>query len=221
MKRKISKKAAAVILSGSLVLGVSLGGTLAWLTDKTSDVKNTFTVGNIDIELAETDADADGNLLNNSYKMIPGYTIEKDPTVTVKKNSEASWLFVKLTKTGGITIDDTSYGFDDFITYGIVDGWIKLEQDKDGNALTELVYYRSVPSLADAINNEEYSIIKDAQGNINQVTVKDTVTKEMMDQLTTENYPTLTFTAYASQYYKSNTEKFTVEEAWDLVKDMQ
>ena len=33
----------------------------------------------------------------------------------------------------------------------------------------------------------------------NQVTVKNTVTKEMMDDLTSSTLPTLTFTAYAVQ----------------------
>ena len=94
-----------------------VGGTLAWLTDQTDEVKNTFTVGDINIGLTETTAD---------YKMVPGNTIAKDPTVTVKANSEACWLFVQVTE---------STDLKDFITYAIAEGWTALP-GVDG------VYYR-------------------------------------------------------------------------------
>lgn len=56
--------------------------------------------------------------------------------------------------------------------------------------------------------------------------MKETVTKEMMKQVTTNNEPTLTFTAYAFQLYKANkpaagatdtdlaAAQFTAAEAW-------
>ena len=55
-----------------------------------------------------------------------------------------------------------------------------------------------------------YSILKD-----DKVTVQETVTKEMMTDLKTYGVnPKLSFTAYAVQLYKNNTEKFTSAEAW-------
>lgn len=92
MKKKVLSIVAVV-----LVLCCAIGGTLAWLTDKTDPVVNTFTVGDINIELKET---------TTNYKMVPGNTITKDPKVTVKANSEACWLFVKVEK---------SSNFDSFI----------------------------------------------------------------------------------------------------------
>ena len=83
----MKKKTLALVLALTLLVAGVVGGTLAWLTDQTAEVKNTFTVGDINIGLTETTAD---------YKMIPGNTIAKDPTVTVKANSEACWLFVKV-----------------------------------------------------------------------------------------------------------------------------
>ena len=94
-------------------------GAIAWLTDQTQEVKNTFTVGNIDIELAETADD---------FKMVPGNDIAKDPVVTVKAGSEDCWLFVKI---------DESANLADFIAYEVADGWTALEGE-DG------VYYREV-----------------------------------------------------------------------------
>ena len=52
-----------------------------------------------------------------------------------------------------------------------------------------------------------------------QVTVKGSVTKEMMNSLEQNTYPTLTVTAYASQLYKNNTQTFTAAEAWANVSN--
>ena len=76
------------MLSAALIVCATVAGTLAWLTDKTEPVVNTFTVGDINIELKET--------TGKTYKMVPGIELVKDPTVTVKAGSEACWLFVKV-----------------------------------------------------------------------------------------------------------------------------
>ena len=155
---------------------------MAYLTDKTDSVENTFTTSDISITLEESE-DLD-------LKMIPGHTITKDPTVKVAGDSEDAWLFVKLEK---------SENFDDFMTYGMADGWTELT-GFDG------VYYRKVLST-DAVKS--FSALKD-----DQVTVKDTVTKVGMNALDEATYPTLTVTAYAHQYSKDGTNSFTAAEAW-------
>ncbi len=140
-----------------------------------------------------TDSDIDITLeesTGDNYQMVPGCTISKDPMVTVIEGSEKCYLFVRLEK---------SENFDDFMTYEIADGWTALESDPN-------VYYRVVDA---ADMSTAYSVLKGAQ-----VTVKDTVTKEDMNSLTEETYPKLTVTAYASQFSKSSTENFDVNEAW-------
>lgn len=164
MKKKMAIAATAI----ALVLCFAIGGTLAWLVDKTGPVVNTFTYGDINIELAET---------TTEYKMIPGNHIAKDPTVTVKADSEACWLFVKIE-------ESTNKKFSDFMTYEVADDWTAL----DGSAG---VYYREVAAVT---NDLAFEVLKN-----NQVTVKDTVTKQDLNALTTETYPKLTFTAYAVQ----------------------
>lgn len=111
------------------------------------------------------------------YKMVPGKPIDKDPKVTVEAGSEACWLFVKI---------EESANLDSFIDYAIADGWTALT-GVDG------VYYREVAATADDM---PFSVLAN-----DQVTVKDTVTKAMMDEITaqTASAPTLTFTAYAVQ----------------------
>ena len=78
--RRKGSKAAALILALVLVVGCVVGGTLAWLTAESDAVTNTFTTSGITVTLEET--------TGNEYKMIPGYTIHKDPKATVVPGSE-------------------------------------------------------------------------------------------------------------------------------------
>lgn len=196
-KRKgVATKTMFMILAVVLIVGISVGGTLAWLTATTETVTNTFTTSNIDITLTESGAVNNAN----SYKMVPGYTITKDPVATVKAGSEACYLFVKLEK---------STNFDTFMTYEIASGWTQLTKDKDNKDITDLIYYREVPA---GTSDQTFSVL-----NGNEVTVLSNVTKEAMNALTESTYPTLKVTAYASQLYKSASEKFSPAEAWDIV----
>ena len=190
-KRNSSKKALAMLLSLVLVIGCVAGGTLAWLTATSDEVNNVFTTSDIGVTLEESD--------NLNLKMIPGWTITKDPKATVTAGSEDCYLFVKVEK---------SANFDDFMTYAIADGWTELP-DTDG------VYYMVFDSQNDANENEmgtAYSVLK-----YDQVKVKDSVTKEAMKALTDNTKPTLSFIAYAVQLYRENGTQFTATEAWAMV----
>ena len=78
--------------------------TMAYLTSKTDVVTNTFTVGKVTITLDEADVKSDGTYESdvnarvdaNEYKLIPGHTYIKDPTIHVADDSEECWLFVKV-----------------------------------------------------------------------------------------------------------------------------
>lgn len=182
----MKKKIFALALVVALLTVVIAGTTLAWLTATTQEVKNTFTTSDIDITLTETTGE--------NYKMVPGYTITKDPKVTVLAGSEDCWLFVKLEK---------SDNFDTYMnTYDMAEGWTLVAGQTN-------VFAREV-SASDA--NQAFAVIKD-----NQVSVKDSVTKVQMNELTAETYPTLTVTAYATQLMKDNNTKFTDVEAWAKV----
>lgn len=177
MKKKVLSIVAVV-----LVLCCAIGGTLAWLTAKSDVVTNTFAPSNIKIELKETTGE--------SYKMVPGQTIKKDPAAKVLAGSEECWLFVKLEK---------SANFDTFMTYEMANGWEEVTGAPG-------VYAREVLT---ANIGTAYSVLAG-----DQVTVKDSVDETMMNSLTAETYPTLTITAYASQLHKNATTDFTAAEAW-------
>ena len=132
--KRSNLKPVALLLAIALLVGTAVGGTLAWLTDNSGPVKNTFTVGNVDIELDETTGE--------EYKMIPGFTIDKNPKVTVKVDSEKCYVFVDV---------DESANLDQYIIYAMEPGWIPLEKDAEGNDIKDqLIFYRVQEALTDA-----------------------------------------------------------------------
>ena len=104
----------ALLLSFCAVLLVvaSVFGTVAYMTSK-DEVKNTFTVGKVAINLDEAKVTEDGKpvegadrVKENSYKLVPGLTYTKDPMVTVLDGSEASYVRMKVTFNNARTIID-------------------------------------------------------------------------------------------------------------------
>lgn len=95
-------KAILMALCAVLLVAASVMGTLAYLTS-TDTVVNTFTVGNVAITLDEVQVNANGTpvedaarVQENTYKLLPGHTYTKDPTVHVTTGSEDCYLFVKV-----------------------------------------------------------------------------------------------------------------------------
>lgn len=102
---KKTRKILAMAACAVLLVCISVGATVAYLTS-TDEVKNTFTVGKVAITLDEAKVDADGQELTgekaervktNSYHLYPGHDYDKDPTVTVKQGSDASYIKLVVT----------------------------------------------------------------------------------------------------------------------------
>ena len=95
---KTKSKALLLTLCAVLLVAASVLGTMAYLTS-TDTVTNTFTVDKVEIKLDETDVtNPNGPRVKaNSYKLMPGTTYTKDPTVTVKAGSEESYVRMKVT----------------------------------------------------------------------------------------------------------------------------
>lgn len=183
------KKTLLTILCTVLVCSCVMGVTLAFLMDETDPITNTFTIGNIDIELTET--------CEKEFKLTPGSTYAKDPTITVKAGSEACYLFV---------VVDKSENFDTYIT---------AEVDTSEGAWKALgstpgVYYREVAAVS--ADTPIYVLKGSAQNLHGEVTVKSAITQADINALNKVN-PTITFTAYAVQ--KDNLD---VDQAWDEAK---
>lgn len=197
--RQRKARARKVLLTISLLLVVvaaSVGGTLAWLTATTAPVVNTFTYGDINIDLFEHAYDAGTNKLGEekvktvtSYKIIPGVNLPKDPTVEVKAGSEACWLFVEVKEEGTFVAGK--------VTYSIANGWTPLTGVVG-------VYYREVGASTPTAN-QEFAVLKD-----NTITVSKDLTKTEINSVA--DNPKLTFKAYAVQ--KDNVS--SAADAWTI-----
>lgn len=201
-KRRQARRVALTLVLMLTVALVSIGGTIAWLTDKTDSVVNTFTVGDIDIDLFEHKYE-NGALTNdeirnggNTYKIVPGTDLPKDPTAVVKATSEACWLFVKIEESDNWPEVKTADGTARKVDYTVDSSvWTKL----DGVAG---VYYKKIDAVTTA--DTPYNILSNQK-----VVVSDELTKTEANAI--NGNLTLTFTAYAIQQDDTIA---TAAEAW-------
>lgn len=202
-KKNNSRKAGLVLLAVVLVIGCAVGGTLAWLTDETAPVVNTFTSSDVSITLTETKPDS------LTAKMVPGADIAKDPTVTVSADSEDCYVFVKVEK---------SVNFDTYMTYTKADGWDEIESV--GNYV---VYGRTAKA------NDSFSVLKDnkvavrpdvTKANMAQIDGKGGTDAQNEAEIAAQ--PKLTFTAYAIQSAnladRNSDSIVDAKDAWALIR---
>lgn len=128
----VKKKLILSIITAACALLVGVGTTVAVLSSISGPLNNTFTIGEVEIELAET--------TGATYQLIPGATIAKDPRITVKGGSENCWLFVQVQHTSGA---------ESYLTYIPAEGWTPL------SGYTGL-YYREV---SDITSDQIYSVL--------------------------------------------------------------
>lgn len=133
-----AKKIVTAGLALVMVAGISVAGTLAYLTSTTGEVKNTFTVGKVAITLDESKYDPskpDG--LDKEVRMkagqdygtiTPATPYPKDPTVHVDATSQECYVFVKVVN-GLSTNEAAQSAAYDTIEKQITDtyGWTKYD----------------------------------------------------------------------------------------------
>lgn len=204
--KQTNVKILTLVAAIALALACTAGATLAWLTDTTPEVKNVFTTADIGVTLTETfNTDTDNDNKNDAWKaqLIPGYTYSKNPKVTVKANSVDCYLFVKFEETSN---PSTYLTYTSTLT--TANGWTQgTGGGEGGNGVPTNVWFREVTS---STSDQSWELLKD-----NQVKISESLTKDSMP--TAENAPKLTYTAYASQLYKSSETKFSAVEAWNNI----
>ncbi len=120
-------KALTLALCAVLLVVTTIFATMAYLTSQAS-VTNTFTVGKVAITLDEAKVniygeqlDPEERVVGNEYKLIPGHTYHKDPTVHVAAGSEEAYIRMLVTITD---FDDVKKAFGkDFLPQNFVVGW--------------------------------------------------------------------------------------------------
>lgn len=172
-------KALLVVACALLLVAASVFGTMAYLTS-TDEVKNTFTVGKVKITLDEAKVNADGNPIKadgtvvtnvaeaervkeNSYKLLPGHTYTKDPTVTVEAGSEASYVRMMVTVTFDkvLTNEQLATQLDSIFTGYNAQKWPRNDKKvetktKDGAEYTVITYeYRYKDKVAATTTNDK------------------------------------------------------------------
>ena len=163
----MKKKIVSVCLVVRLLATAIIGTTLASFTDETEVVNNTFTTGNVTIDLDEAKVDEYGvkvdpaeRVTANSYKLVPSATYTKDPTVHVAKGSEPCYVYVKITNSIAELIAPLA----------IKAGWAPM----DGG----LYYWNEVvdarENAVDLTVFESFTVNKDA--NLSEVSAEDAIT---------------------------------------------
>ena len=194
------KKAALLLCSAVLLVCISIGATVAYLTSSKT-VTNTFTVGKVEIKLDEAVVDANGNDLgtrteqgNANYKLLPGHTYTKDPTVTVLKGSESCYVKMTVTFTkadeldaifdpNGATLTSIFNGYDST-------NWTYKGNAEDTSANTRTYEFWYKEAVAAPDGNVALDALFDS------ITVPGTITNA---QLATIDGMTITVNAYAIQ----------------------
>ena len=209
------KKFALIAVCAALLVCVTVGATVAWLTS-TDKVENTFTTGNVKITLDEADVNEEGVRLNtegkpegtngnntladrvqkNDYHLLPGCVYVKDPMVHVDANSEDCFVFVKIENgLEGIEAAPT------IKTQIEANGWTALGTAYPG------VYYKSA---SDNAGNTIPQVVQkgDELPVFGSFTIGESVDG---DTLAKYKNAKVTVTAYAIQFANLDT---TAEEIW-------
>ena len=155
---KKAKKVLVLLLCAVLLVGASIAGTVAYLTDTDNVVENTFTVGKVVIDLDEAKVneygvkDGDTRVKANSYTLVPGRNYVKDPTVHVDADSEECYIFVKVVNEIAAIEADTTIA-----AQIAAKGWTELQTG---------VYYKTWKQgdAADLVVFEEFTIKTDVNG---------------------------------------------------------
>ena len=155
MKGKHSSLSKVLLLVAAfvLVIGMTVVGTLAWLTSQSEIVTNTFTSAELfanpstDFTLWEhkaDDTDGDGRYIlltgegnevkQNTYDILPGVNIPKDPTVDIVNLEEYAYLYIRVTGAiPGVTYSIDSANWTQLTGY--TDVWVYSGSNAENNVI--------------------------------------------------------------------------------------
>ena len=176
------------LVAGGLVAALAAtaigGATLAYFTDEEKAV-NTFSVGNVDITLTESE------WVESDAKLIPGRVIDKNPTITLEAGSEDAYTFMKVQLSQDFVDLLTDYATAASITnpMDVVEDWFVSE-------VGPKVMYVDVDAGYAILGVMSPKSAGDSVTYFDRVTVPEGVTQDMIDA---EDEYTITVTGYAIQ----------------------
>ena len=101
------KKKKTILAAVVLLLVFVVGGAIAYFTD-TDFATNTFTIGNVDIDLVESTWENldtatvdknDNDIPDAAEDMMPGETVDKDPVIKNLSTKNPAYVFSKSSST--------------------------------------------------------------------------------------------------------------------------
>lgn len=191
-QKKMKKKSLVTLVVTCLLLCATALGTVAWLT-ASDEVVNKFTVGSItepevgpenpenpDPDSTDTpdvyDPDVDGNLFEpywkDDSKLVPGYSISKDPYVGIGAKSENAYAFVNVTN-----------NFDNNVYFMLNEGW-KSVQGKKLVVGEETYYINGLFVYESALTASETDSVWTETPVFSEVIVADDATVEELTAVT-------------------------------------
>lgn len=199
MTRKTQKKLRkllTLVCCAVMLVCVTVGATVAYLTSQDT-VTNTFTVGKVGITMDETDVDMNGDPIpnatsrvhENEYKLMPGHTYTKDPTIHIDDATEESYLALTVAVTNA-SASDTLFGTNSGVD--IADVLVGLDTTKwtiSSTVTNDVRTYIMVYNETITGSTADIVVFREVQ-------VPGTITN---DQLDTLNDTTMTINAYAVQ----------------------
>ena len=192
-RRGVASKTLVLALAVMLIVGATVGGTIAWLTAQTESVVNTFSATDIKVTLEETKGLNEQGKWKNA--MVPGVSYDKDPVVTVTDETTVDcYLFVKFVENDAAR---TYLNYTSTLTEA--NGWKVVPDESD-------VWYRIVKTTDET---KSWNLLEGDKVTVNG----ETVTKENM---ATASQASLTYKAFAVQLSSGNG-NFAPEVAWAKV----
>lgn len=199
MSKNTRTRILLVAVAALLLVTLTVGGTIAYLQATSTEVTNTFTPTDIDVDLAETVP------TGKTAQLVPGVDISKDPKVTASSTVDvAYWVFVDVNESDWIAAEHVEYSINTSV-------WTLLGTNDKGAT----VYYHAVNAGGDF---EAYVLAGNDQYPNGVVTVSEELEKEDMqdENGTALDAATLTFKAYAIQQ-ASFTGDDAIETAYETV----
>lgn len=161
---KKTKKIIALVLAAVMLVCTTVAATVAYLTANTGVVNNTFTVGSVAIELdealvdiygekylkvennaeVETTKGSEDRVKGNDYKLIPGHTYIKDPTVYVNGGSEPCYVFVKVAVSANVN--------------GVLDNFAINGDWQELGSVENVYYYKDVVDARSVATDEKVAL---------------------------------------------------------------
>ena len=191
-QKKMKKKSLVTLAVVCLLLCATALGTVAWLT-ASDEVVNKFTVGSItepdvgpvdpenpDPNGTDTpdayDPDVDGNLFEpywkDNSKLVPGYSISKDPYVGIGAKSENAYAFVNVTN---------NFGYN--VYFELNEGWRAIEATE--MIIEDKAYYTDgIFRYENALNASETDSVWTATPVFSEVIVAEDATVEELTAVT-------------------------------------